>query len=275
MPPPLPSDPPAPLIGSLRDAVATANALLLLLRSRNVAPKAIAQLLPSLQDTFSTTAVQFQELAAALGGPLPGSFTNLGQLLAAQGARFDTAIDQGTRGAITARTRLHLEHAISLVCHDLSATLALLELWSDALLPPANVDLVELLTLSRAGDQPPIPNSESVHVKLLVETAELPLVAPPRAVLNLLALGTAVVAAGGDGAQLSLRLVRQGERCAVELGSADVSARHFLALQLPALLPESASTLLDAAARFCLTGYQSEAGLRFNWVANTPDAAGF
>ena len=265
------TDPPTPLVGSLRDGVATTNALLLLLRSRNVAPKAIAQLLPALRDTFGNTNAEFAELRASLSEPPPVSLEGLGWLLSQQVATFDAAIAQGSQSAITARTRLSLEQTISGVCHELSAILALVELWSDTLLPKTNVDLVELLTLSRTGDQPLIPHSQSLRVQLVAQSPELLLCAPPRAILNLLGLIAAVVADRTKQDQLSLRLASSPDNeHLLEVSSDDLSARRYLTLQLPALLPETANNVIDAAGCLGLKGVCSDTSFRFCWSPPRP-----
>lgn len=271
----------------------TANGVLLLLRSRNVAPRAIAQLLPSLQDSFRTLSPQFELLCSVLANrapasdegttlasgaapekgpltrptpaPLPASLLGLGPLLDRQVHAFNTAILDGTQGTLNAKARLTLEQSVLGICHHLAALLALFELWSDTLRPRAVVDLVELLTLSRFGDQPPIPHRQVLHLKLVPNRAGCLVHAPPRAILNGLGLAAAVLAQPGT-PDLGIRLFSDNGRCSVVFGSVSEPTQHFLPLQLPALLPESEANLLDAVRRLGVDASRIATGLVFEWV---------
>lgn len=271
-----PPDPPTPLVGALRDAVATTNALLLLLRSRNVAPKAIAQLLPSLQGSFQTLPANYELLVATLarepssehGATLhqaPSSFTELGPLLQRQVDAFNAAVDLGSQQLINAKARLTLEQSVLQISQQLTALLALFELWSDTLRPKASLDLVELLTLSRFGDQPPLPHRQVLHLKLYVQTEALPLVAPPRAVLNWLALTASILASEQDPANLGLSLHPPAFPQQLQFGLTKEPTQHFLALQLPALSTKSQANMLDAVHSMGLSGTRSADGFTFSW----------
>lgn len=258
----------------------TANGVLLLLRSRNVAPRAIAQLLPSLQDSFRTLSPQFELLCSVLANrnpgpgqsepprptppPLPESLLCLGPLLDKQVHAFNAAILDGTHGTLNAKARLTLEQSVLGICHHLAALLALFELWSDTLRPRAVVDLVELLTLSRFGDQPPIPHRQVLHLKLVPNRTGCLVQAPPRAILNWLGLAAAVLAQPGT-PDLGIRLLSDDGRCSVVFGSVSEPTQHFLPLQLPALLPESEANLLGAVQRLGVSGSRNATGLAFEW----------
>lgn len=272
-----PPDPPTPLVGALRDAVATTNALLLLLRSRNVAPKAIAQLLPSLQGSFQTLDVDYNLLATALTGgserdersapprKLPDSFAELGPLLLRQVDAFNAAVDLGSQQLINAKARLTLEQSVLQISQQLTALLALFELWSDTLRPKAALDLVELLTLSRFGDQPPLPHRQVLHLRLYVETPALPLMAPPRAVLNWLALTASILASEQDPTNLGLTLHAPTEAFQIRFGLDKEPTQNFLPLQLPALTAKSPSNMLDAVQNMGLSGTRTSHGFTFSW----------
>lgn len=267
-----PPDPPTPLVGALRDAVATTNALLLLLRSRNVAPKAIAQLLPSLQGSFHTLPANYELLAATLArepssehGRAPTSFTELGPLLQRQVEAFNAAVDLGSQQLINAKARLTLEQSVLQISQQLTALLALFELWSDTLRPKASLDLVELLTLSRAGDQPPLPHRQVLHLRLYVQTEALPLAAPPRAVLNWLALTASILASEQDPTNLGLSLYPPDFPHQLQFGLTKQPTQHFLPLQLPALSTKSQANMLDAVRSMGLRGARSQDGFTFSW----------
>lgn len=267
------AEPTTPLVGSLRDAVATANGLLLLLRSRNVAPRTIAQLLPSLKDSFRTVPSQFEHLCANFSGErtsdelsrLPSSLVSLGPVLERQISHFNAAIELGSQGAVNARARLGLEQSISAISHHLAALLALFELWSDTLRPHVVVDLVELLTLSRFGDQPPIPHRQVLSVKLLVDSPHCLLKAPPRAILNWLGLAAAVLAQSSATAPMGIRIRSEAGRGRLLFEPLVAPTPHALALQLPATLAETESNLLDAVQRVGVVGSRSPNGLAFDW----------
>jgi hypothetical protein len=269
-----PPDPPTPLVGALRDAVATTNALLLLLRSRNVAPKAIAQLLPSLQGSFHTLSGNYDLLTSALRGDrertdslrsVPTSFAELGPLLHRQVDAFNAAVDLGSQQLINAKARLTLEQSVLQISQQLTALLALFELWSDTLRPRAALDLVELLTLSRFGDQPPLPHRQVLHLKLYVETEALPLAAPPRAVLNWLALAASLLASERDPSDLGLTLLPPTAAQQLVFGFRKETTQNFLALQLPALSPKSQANMLDAVRNMGLLALRTEGGFAFSW----------
>ncbi len=268
------------MVGALRDAVTTANGLLLLLRSRNVAPRAIAQLLPSLQDSFRSLSPQFELLCKTLAGrslfddspspdgalPLPPSLLSLGPLLERQVEHFNTAVREGGQGTLNAKARLTLEQSVLNTTHHLAALLALFELWSDTLRPRAVVDLVELLTLSRFGDQPPIPHRQVLHLKLLPSPTSCMLHAPPRAILNWLGLAAAVLSHPSPDAALGIRLVVHGERAGLIFGPLPEPTPHFLPLQLPAIVAETEPNLLDVVERLGVRGTRTASGLAFEWV---------
>lgn len=278
--PEAPSDPTTALVGALRDAVATANGLLLLLRSRNVAPRAIAQLLPSLQDSFRGLPGLFEELRRSLevgpdasGGSAvatvpPASFLVLGSLLERQVEQFHQAIELGSRGSINARARLGLEQSALSISHHLGALLALFELWSDTLRPFAVVDLVELLTLNRVGDQPPIPNRQILPLTLVVESPQCLIQAPPRAILNWLALSAALLATPRPDPRLGIRLRCSEERACLSFESLSSETPHRLSLQLPATIPETEAALLDAIRRLRVVGARTDSGLAFEWSSS-------
>lgn len=274
------SDPTTALVGALRDAVTTANGLLLLLRSRNVAPKAIAQLLPSLQDSFRGLPALFGDLRCSLevspqpsnsadrGLVLPESFVRLGPLLERQVEQFHGAIESGTRGSINARARLGLEQSAVSISHHLGALLALFELWSDTLRPFAVVDLVELLTLNRVGDQPPIPNRQVLPLSLVVESPQCVIHAPPRAILNWLALSAALLSTPRPDPRLGIRILCNSERASVRVESLSGETPHRLSLHLPATIPETEASLLDAIRRLRVFGARTDSGLAFEWSSS-------
>lgn len=270
------AEPTTPLVGSLRDAVATANGLLLLLRSRNVAPKTIAQLLPSLQDSFRGLPSHFEQLCASLSAgpvsgrpaPAPESLASLGPVLERQISLFNAAIEVGAQGTINARARLGLEQSVSSICHHLAALLALFELWSDTLRPHVVVDLVELLTLSRFGDQPPIPHRQVLSVKLLVGSSQCLVKAPPRAILNWLGLAAAVLAKSvAPGVPLGIRLLSEGGSGRLVFEPCMDPSSYTLALHLPATLAETETNLLDAVQRVGVAGVRGPNGLAFDWLS--------
>lgn len=268
------SEPTTPLVGSLRDAVATANGLLLLLRSRNVAPKTIAQLLPSLQDSFRSLPSHFEQLCATLStaptsgalGRAPDSLASLGPVLERQISHFNAAIELGAQGAINARARLGLEQSVSAICHHLAALLALFELWSDTLRPHVVVDLVELLTLSRFGDQPPIPHRQVLSVKLIVASPQCLVKAPPRAILNWLGLAAAVLAqSAAPTVPFGIRILSEGGIGRLLFEPCMEPSPFTLALHLPATLSETENNLLDAVQRVGVAGRRGPNGLAFDW----------
>lgn len=278
-----PAEPTTPLVGALRDAVTTSNGLLLLLRSRNVAPKAIAQLLPSLRDSFRTLLPSFELLCEALAGrasyegtplariqvggtPLPSSLLALRPLLDRQVQQFNAAIELGGQGTVNARARLALEQSMLEIGHCLSALLATFELWSDMLRPKATIDLVELLTLSRFGDQPPIPHRQAVSLKLVVDCQGCLLSAPPRGVLNWLALGAAVLGTPTPPRDFGLVLSATPDRACLSLAPIPGSSTHALSLQLPAVVPETEANLLDAVTLLGVSGRRTPEGLQFEWA---------
>jgi hypothetical protein len=260
--------------------VTTANGLLLLLRSRNVAPRAIAQLLPSLQDSFRSLSPQFELLCHTLAGrslfddrpptvnaqAVPASMLGLGPLLERQVENFNSAIQESAQATLNAKARLTLEQSVLGISHHLAALLAMFELWSDTLRPRAVVDLVELLTLSRFGDQPPIPHRQVLHLKLVPSPTACMLHAPPRAILNWLGLAAAVLANPSPPPNLGIRLVVDGPRSGLVFGPVPEASPHFLPLQLPALVPETEPNLLDVVRRLGVSGQRTEAGLAFEWV---------
>lgn len=270
------SDPTTALVGALRDAVTTANGLLLLLRSRNVASRAIAQLLPSLQDSFRDLPALFGELRRSLevsslsesttaAPDTVPSFVALGPLLERQVEQFHGAIELGTRSSINARARLSLEQSALSISHHLGALLALFELWSDTLRAFAVVDLVELLTLNRVGDQPPIPNRQVLSLSLVVESPQCLLHAPPRAILNWLALSAALLATPRPDPRWGIRIRRNGERAFLSFESLAQETPHRLSLHLPATIPETEASLLDAIRRLRVFGARTDSGLAFEW----------
>lgn len=275
-----PAEPTTALVGALRDAVTTTNGLLLLLRSRNVAPRAIAQLLPSLRDGFRSLPAHFEQLCESLAqmppehpSPLTAdvslspSLQALGPLLTRQVEHFNSAIELGTQGTINARARLALEQSAMGIGHHLAALLALFELWSDTLRPRAVVDLVELLTLSRFGDQPPIPHRQVLNLKLLVGSPTCLLKAPPRAILNWLGLAAAVLTQPQPSSPWEIRLNSEGGRGSLMFGPLSEPSPHVLQLQLPAVVAETESNLIDAVRRLNVVGKRTGEGLAFEWFA--------
>jgi hypothetical protein len=176
--------------GALRDALAGLNNLAQLLRSRNVAPKAIAQVLVELPGTCDAIVPEFERLIARpLAAPLVlNSPARLAAFLNTQVGLFTSAIERASKRSVNAAARLALENAVLQVAHQLGGALPLVELWTDLRTEWRSLDLVELLSLSRIGDQPQTPGAVARDVTLVAPEGILPVVAPPRAVLNLLGL---------------------------------------------------------------------------------------
>jgi hypothetical protein len=94
---------------------------------------------------------------------------------------------------MNAATRLALENSVLPIAAQLAGSLPLVELWTDLRSEWRPLDLVELLSLSRAGDQPQTPGAVTREVRLIAPHGLRELVAPPRAVLNLVGLAATLV----------------------------------------------------------------------------------
>ena len=110
----------------MRSALAAVANLEQLLRSRNVAPKSIAQVLPDLEHCCSGLVADFEALRQALPGALAASSpAAVRDYLAQQVYAFETAIRGATRRTLNAAGRLRLEGTVVEVSSNLAGLLPL------------------------------------------------------------------------------------------------------------------------------------------------------
>ncbi len=180
--------------GSMRSALAAVANLEQLLRSRNVAPKSIAQVLPDLEHCCSNLVADFEAMRQALPGARAAhSPAALRAFLTQQAHTFETAIRAANRRTLNAAGRLRLENAVIEVSSELAGLLPLVELWVDAHAESQLLEMVELLSLSRVGDQPQTPRARSTTARLTASSVPLQILAPPRALLNAIGLMASVI----------------------------------------------------------------------------------
>jgi hypothetical protein len=242
---------PTGAVGALRDALSSITNLVRLLQSRNVAPKAIAQVLVELPAACDGLVSQFEELAARR---LPGMDTSLAhaqlsEFLAAQVNAFRNAIERAMSRTMNAATRLTLENALRPITANLSGALPLVELWTDLHGEWKPVDVVELLSLSRVGDQPQTPSAVAREVVLQAEGGLPDVSAPPRALLNWMGLVTSLADPKKQALSFTFTAHPEAQAPARELHIRPQprAARGF-SLLVPPLVEPTAITVVEAGA---------------------------
>lgn len=236
-------------VGALRDLLSGINNLVQLLRSRNVAPKAIAQVLGELPGAQDAVLPLFDALAAEplpLRG-VPLASAPLRSLLVEQLEAFSAAVEKARARTMNAAARLTLEHALVPVAQQLAGALALLELWADLYGEWRPLDVVELLTLSRSGDQPQTPGTVSREVQLATRAATLELDAPPRALLNWIGLAASLADPKRQAPGFVFTLAAPASDRAVELSiRASSSPTPGFALLLPPRVSATEALVVEA-----------------------------
>lgn len=255
--------------GALRDALGAASILERLLKSRNVAPKAISQVLP---DVHACCEPLIQELSAfqdCLSPPLePAAVQGLITGLRAQVTALEAATKLALKKQVNASARLKLERQVSQVTRHLSAALPLAELLAEARQArTAAIDFRELLELSRAEDQPHTHLARQVTARLRSMVSEAPIPGSPRLVLGLAGILGAVLNSGREPPRLGVTIAADGAGLfTAELVATELQGSGF-PLRLPPTLPLSAACAIAAAASVGIDCEIQPAFVRLTWRA--------
>lgn len=234
--------------GSMRSALAAVANLEQLLRSRNVAPKSIAQVLPDLEHCCSGLVADFESMRQALpGARVASSPAAVRAFLTHQVDAFETAIRTATRRTLNAAGRLRLENTVVKVSSDLAGLLPLVELWADAHGESQLLEMVELLSLSRTGDQPQTPRARITTAVLTAASVPLKILAPPRALLNAIGLLASVVSRQSSDRPIVLHtsFVDGESQLTIRLGTAPGRSVRLL---LPPTVDVTLPTVIDVGA---------------------------
>ncbi len=234
--------------GSMRSALAAVANLEQLLRSRNVAPKSIAQVLPDLEHCCSSLVADFEAMRQALpGARVASSPAAVRAFLTHQVNAFEAAIRTATRRTLNAAGRLRLENTVIEVSSDLAGLLPLVELWADAHGESQLLEMVELLSLSRTGDQPQTPRARMTTAVLAGSSIPLRILAPPRALLNAIGLVSSIVSRQSSQRPIVLHTsVADGENSlTIRSGTAPGRDVHLL---LPPTVEVTLPTVVDVGA---------------------------
>jgi hypothetical protein len=204
-----------------------------LLRSRNVSPKAIAQVLP---DVHASCAPLLDEITAFHAGLInatdQAALNELIDAMRADVALLETAIREALPRAVNASARLKLERRVTQVSRSLSGALPLAEALEESVrVVPQAVDVLETLALSRVGDQPQTLGAVEVQASVVASAAAKPVRSSPRLLLILMGLAGALV--NKDRAKPALAITihsTQSERFAATVEAEARPGSTFVAL---------------------------------------------
>ncbi len=258
--------------GALRDTLGAVSNLQQLLRSRNVAPKAIGTILPDVHSCCTPLVEELQVFRDQLVEKVdPAALGDLVNLIQEQVAKLEAETKQKPRRNMTASARLRLERSVAQIARSLSGALPLAELLAEATEPvPQAFDLLELLQLSRVGDQPQTPGARAIQAEVEAHIESAPVLCNPRVMLSLLGLGAALLALDGDAPKIRV-ILSQPEPGDVEVrlqSAAQPSpnrATAELMMLVPRAVPPTAACLAAAATACGLLCERDETSIRFRW----------
>jgi hypothetical protein len=186
-------------LGALRESLSALGNLEGLLRSLKVSPKAVSAVLPDVLGDCQPLLASLTELRSEFGSlDDHGCLIEIEQSVRGANERLQEVLASAKRPTLNASTRLRAQVAVAAAVRELGATLPLLELLKDIKSASGTVNWVEALWLSRSGDQSPSPGGLAVDVVVNAE-GEAPIAGLlPRAALNMVRLGAALVLEKGS-----------------------------------------------------------------------------
>lgn len=255
--------------GALRDTLGAVTNLERLLSSRNVAPKAISQVLPDVQTCCRPLLAEVggfcRELATKLD---PAVILDLGSFIREQVERLDAATSVASKRQVNASVRLKLEREVVAVSRNLAGALPLTELLVGACQKQQpTIDLLELLRLSRSGDQPQTPGARVIQAGLFTEVDPLLVRANPRAMISLIGLCAAVLNVREAAAPVAVKLSLAPDGTAqTRLINEQLPGKGFRVL-LPPVVPPTAACIETAARGLGLDLLRTDESLCLSWSA--------
>ncbi|MEN9580565.1 MAG: hypothetical protein RJA70_3574 [Pseudomonadota bacterium] len=255
--------------GALRDALGSVQNLEHLLRSRNVAPRAISQVLP---DVHACCEPLLSELAAFRDrispGLEPNAVTALVDGLRDQVTALEIATALALKKQVNASSRLKLERQVIQVTRHFSGALPLAELLAEARQPRvAPVDFRELLELSRREDQPHTPGARQITARLRSMVTEAPIYGSPRLVLGLVGILGSGLNSDNETPRVGVILSEPSRGVySAEMVTTELEGIGF-PLRLPPSLAISASCAVAAASSVGIHCEMQPGATRLTWAA--------
>jgi hypothetical protein len=143
--------------GTFREALAALRNLSNLVRSRSVGPRRILDLLPDVRSACGPLPKAAADVLDVITPYLdPAPLGELRTFLDERVLQLKRELDAAEEGAMNARSRLHLEQALSELWRDLNGSRALLSMLESSVLElDLTTDLLELLLQTYTGPPPP------------------------------------------------------------------------------------------------------------------------
>ena len=187
------------------------------------------------------------------------------ELIRAQVELLEQATGQASKRAMNASSRLRLERRVMDVARQLSGALPLAEALREAATPATQTfDLLELLQLTRSGDQPQTPGARQVQGHVASSVASVPVRCGPRLFLGLIALSGSLVEGEDLAADLSIELSAEGGRSRVTIEPKPGRGAP-VTLLVPRRVDATRSCVLAAARAAGLECELGQGSVHFQW----------
>lgn len=191
--------------GLIRNGTGAIRNLEQLLRSRNVGPRALGELLPDVRAACAPLVFAFREALGAIGERLPAAASALEALVIPELLALEPELQVSTRKPLQAKQRLELERRVAQVADTLETSTGLLDLLREAAeSAPSAVDVREVLqgAVHLASEARQIP---SVHTSTTVD-GSVEVLLDRRVAFPLIAIGLDAVARQAPGAEQRLHV---------------------------------------------------------------------
>jgi hypothetical protein len=254
--------------GALRDALGAIGNLEQALRSRNVAPRAISQVLPDMVAACDPLKQELARFFAALDEDQGRAPQALLPFIEQQLELLRTEMNAAQRGkrVISAAGRLSLERAVRAVERNLAGVLPLMHILSESVRGcDTRLDVVELLRLSRSGDQPQTPCSTLVRGRLLSDQPAVTLRATPSSAMTLFGVVGSCIPLTEQNPSLELTLQATSSQVALTFRAARSAPDGFNIL-LPPKTQVTRSCMPAAAHALDVQLLASEQELCLRWA---------
>lgn len=196
--------------GTFREALAALRNLSNLVRSRNVGPRAILDLVPDVQSACGPLSQAAADVFGAITAYLdPAPLGELESFLNQRVELLKNELDAAASGSMNARRRLHLEQALGELWRDLNGARSLLSMLESSVSEAdLTTDLVELLLQTYSG--PPSVGQVYALIPAYIhgDGTEVP-IDQPRTLAALIGCATEIVSAR-EGGTTQISVASQG-----------------------------------------------------------------
>jgi hypothetical protein len=237
--------------GALREMLSTLSNLEQLLRSRNVGPRAVSTVLPDVLESCPALGARLAPLfeqTAASG--YDTCATQLSESVSTQIADLSASLRAVGKRPLNAAGRLRLEATVTRVVRELGGIMPLIELLEETSeVPSPPSDWVEIISLSRSGDQSHPPGATVAAATLETACPSLFANIAPKAGLNVIRIVAALVFVKGEPLRVAFDQTAAHARVTVDRGAAE---GRRVELVLPRVVAPTPSCLKAATRRLQL-----------------------